>query len=245
MRAGLRWSAAFAGLYLLMLLLTLPPAQLLRFVPAPVRPERATGTLWHGTAEGLRLGRAAIQRLAWRWRPAALLRGRLEYRLFFQTAAGGGELRAGRPLLGTPYVADVRARFGAGELAGWLGLPGGLGGMLDLDLAEARFQAGRPVAVRGEITWKPARLLQPVALDLGGIYLQLTTPRPAHIQGQLQDTGGPLEIRARLHLDDGAYRIDGQLRPRPQAPADLVQNLGLLGAADAQGRYRLHYAGRL
>jgi hypothetical protein len=67
------------------------------------------------------------------------------------------------------------------------------------------------------------------------------------IEGRLADTGGPLEVLGRLALArDRNYELEGLVRARPEADADLVRGLEFMtGEPDASGRRPFNLSGSL
>jgi hypothetical protein len=78
-----------------------------------------------------------------------------------------------------------------------------------------------------------------VRIDLNGRGVELTGP--------VRNAGGDVEINGRVVLTaSGATNLDATLRPRnaDRERAQLVTAaLSTLGAADAQGGYRVHWTG--
>lgn len=246
-KALLRWALPAGAVFLMFLVLTLPARHVLGWLGGgQFAAQGIDGTPWRGRVQRLAVRQTALGPVVWQLRPLRLLTGRLEYRLFVQSGAGGGELRAGRALFGAPYVREAQLSLPAADLARQLRLTlVGLGGDFLLDLDTLRLSGGWPGELAGELRWQGARLTQPQRLDLGDLRLRLEL-RGGDIVGILGDDGGPLELGGELTLtQDRGYRLDALLKPRAAAAPQLRQSLGLLGNPDAQGRYRLQYSGTL
>ena len=250
MRFPRTWLMLGGGAYALFLVATIPAEMALGMVRNRMPDLAATGvegTVWRGRAQALHAAALDIGPVAWSFRPLALPMLRLEYDAFFQAPGGGGELRLGRGLFGDPAIRALRASFDAGTVQQWLRLPGvALAGRFETDIDRLVPGEGRvPAAVEGRITWMDARVTRPVDLALGALELVLETEEQ-QILGRLGDKGGPLEVSGELFLTPGgSYRIEGRLKPRPEAGAGLRDALALLGSPDRDGRYRFSYAGRL
>ncbi len=246
-RTSLRTTVMATGLFLFFLLLTLPARHVWGWFGAgQLAVQDVEGTLWQGRIARLVHPTFSTGPLAWRLRPQALLLGRIEYQLFMQSGTGGGELRAGRGLLAGVYVVDAHVTLPAAELAQRLRLKLlSLGGDLQLDLDELRLSDAGVSALQGNMIWRDAQLIQPNALALGHLQMQLGL-REGQVVGTLSDQGGPLELTGELLIGaDKRYQLNAYLKPRVDADASLREALGLLGAPDAQKRYRLQYSGEL
>lgn len=245
--AVLRWMLPAGVLFVIFLVLTLPARHVLGWLGGGlVAVQDVEGTPWRGRVQRLAVQQTLVGPVVWQLRPQQLLTGRLEYRLFVQSGAGGGELRAGRGLFGVPYVREAQLSLPAADLARQLRLNlVGLGGDFLVDIDTLRLSGGWPGELAGELRWQGARLVQPQRIDLGELRMQLEL-RGGNVVGILGDGGGPLELGGEITLGpDRKYRLDALLKPRAQADPQLRQSLGLLGNPDAQGRYRLQYSGAL
>lgn len=232
-----------AVVFLGVLVGTLPAALMARLVPQRVALSEVSGTLWDGAAT-VRLDGVLLGAGEWRLSPWSLIVGRA--------------------------VADVALRHPDGRLAGRLTLH--VNGTLDatalaFDLPlttlhpaptaptwrgriagtvrDARLERGWPVTLDGQFTL--SHLTAPGSGDdLGAFRLQFE-PRdatPTALLGRLEDTGGPVAVRAQLRLaHDRTYRLDGDVTPRAGAPEGLVRAIGFLGTPGPDGRRPLAVTG--
>ncbi|MDP8985930.1 MAG: type II secretion system protein N [Pseudomonadota bacterium] len=230
---------------LAVIIIALPASMLKRYLPAGVNAQDFSGTVWHGsvgtiTANGVNLG--AVE---WHLHPGALLHLTLPADLRW---VKGGFVADGKAEVTRRDVTlhDVRGAGPIEDLAD-LGLPAGWHGMASFTLGELK------------ATWTPARLVTAIGdvsvsnlmsremaggTDLGGYTLHLAngaiTP-DTDASAELRDTGGPLEVRATLHLsaDGGTVMLSGTVKERPDAPPALraeMEKLEQLQVRDAQGR---------
>lgn len=238
---------AALALWLIFLLVTLPAQHMLGwFGGERLAAQGVDGSLWKGRAERLAVDGFAFGPVVWQLRPLALLTGRIEFHCFVQSGHGGGELRLGKNVFGTTGVRDVRLTLPAADIGRQLQLPlVTVDGDFLIDLDEVRPADGWIESLRGEVSWQAARVLQPAPVPLGTLTMQLEM-RDGRVVGVLGDEGGPLELSGEFGVDaNRTYQIDALLKPRADADQQVRQALGLLGAPDAQGRYRLRYSGRL
>lgn len=213
------------------------------FSARAVEGSAARGTLlgvnWHG---------ARIERLQWRWRPLALLAGRLEFKL--KTADPELQL-AGNAAFGPNRQLQLRALSGRLPV-GWLSkqatagkLP--LDGVAEVDLPALELNAaGRPLAAQGTVQLLnlQASLGQP--LKLGDYRLRLETKGSDGISGHVKDASAPLAVDAALSVaPDGRYRLNGHVALRETGNAALRQALSLLGPPGGDGRWALNFSGAL
>lgn len=239
---------AVLALWLIFLLITLPAQHLLGwFAGERIAAQGVDGNLWKGRAERLAVDGFAFGPLVWHLRPVALLVGRIEFQCFVQSGRGGGELRLGRSVFGATGVRDAHLTLPAALVGRQLRLPlVTLDGDFLIDLDELRPAGGWVESLRGQASWQAARVLQPNPVPLGTLTMQLDM-REGVVVGVLADAGGgPLELSGELSVDaKRTYQLDALLKPRADADQQVRQALGLLGAPDAQGRYRLRYSGQL
>lgn len=226
------------------MLVCLPVRALVGRLPAPVRCEEPSGTVWNGACGELRAGTYSLRGVSWRIHPAALLRMRLAADLDSQDPTlrghGGVELTRSGEVALKNLVASVPVQSSPGML------PVLVSGQLQLALASARIVGGRLAALQGKIVLQQLHVISPPA-DLGGFELQFAPqPEGAPMLGELRDLNGPLSVNGRLRLTNrGAYELEGTVAARAQASADITQALQLLGPPDAQGRRQFSLTGTL
>lgn len=229
-------------------IIALPASVLARYLPPGVRADDFSGSIWHGSAGTLAVNGRPAGAIEWRIHPASLLALTLAADVHwvkegFLTDAGIVVDRVGltaRDVQGGGPIEDL-ADFGVA--AGWHGTA-----RLALSELKLAFTEGPPdvVAAVGQID--VAHLASPqlaAGADLGGYALRLTagaiTP-DADPGAELNDTGGPLELRAVVHFSPKEHTglLSGTLKERAGAPEGLrrqLEQLGQLHARDAEGRF--------
>jgi general secretion pathway protein N len=228
---------AVAG-FLLALLATLPLRWLTPLLPQTLECATPTGTIWSGQCAALRFGSNALGTTSWSLRPSELLRGRLGADLSLQQP--GLSLRA-------IVAASATGALSARELSGdvQLGyafverLAPNLRGRLALDVSEVVVRQGWVRALRGDIVVTDLQQTYPQALTLGSYRIQFAAPPDStgRLVGQLQDTGGPLDVRGTLVLlAEPGYELTGTVATRADAPPTLADQIRFLGSPDAAGR---------
>lgn len=152
-----------------------------------------------------------------------------------------------RGLLGPLRLADLNAAGNVKSLLASLGQPAlPVEGQARLDFPLVRLDGGLPVEARGSaqlenLSWTLSR--EP--LPLGSFVADLDTTDKG-VTVDLTSGPGPLELSGSATLaPDRAYDLHLQLRPRPQAPAQLLTLVRSLGEPDAQGWFHLRRNGTL
>ena len=258
MTRRLVWLAPLVGVIALLLgLVALAPAATLwHWVapqPPPVQIERLSGTVLNGRLEGLsQQQRRFVERLAWQWRPSALLGAGWGYALDGQALGGALQGRVKATPWGSLVVNDLRAGGDVNPLLQAIGqgfLP--VNGRWSLDLLHASARKDWPTAVDGhlrlnQLTWALGR--NPIVL---GDFQAVLSHEPgddgkAVLLATLNSLEGPLEVEGTARqFYDRRHRVDLRLRPRADAPPLIRNLLSGLGQPDANGWYRLQQEGRM
>jgi hypothetical protein len=224
----------------------LPASVITHFLPAVVRAEDFSGTVWHGSAGRITVGAHDAGALEWRLHPAALLRLRIAADLHW--VKGGFVIDGTADLNRDTLVASNIQGGGPIEDLRDLGLAPGWHGTAKIEVKELRavFSSAAPLqAAMGDLTVSGLGSPQVAAdADLGGYVLHFAdsaiTP-DSDATAELKDTGGPLSVDAIIHFSAKERRgmLSGTVKERADAPAALrsqLDNLAQLHPRDAQGR---------
>ncbi|MGA2023559.1 MAG: type II secretion system protein N [Steroidobacteraceae bacterium] len=235
------------AIFAITVLSQLPAAVLPWLLPATLRCDAPSGTLWEGECTELRGGEWELADVHWTLHPAALLRAQLSADLVSADPRAAGRTRATLHLNGLLELERLDARVPL--QGGWSLLPSGWSGILELHVERASLRSGQLSALQGRVILRQLRSEQSPE-DFGSYELDVPAPAAAAsgpstpIVGQLRDIDGPLSVQGELRLSSqGAYELSGTLAPRGGASPELRQALQLLGPPDAQGRYPLSLAG--
>jgi hypothetical protein len=245
-RAARRWPLILISVIVLALasIFLLPASMVLRFLPATVRAEDFSGSLLHGAAGRLRVNGRDAGALEWQLHPAALLH--------FALAADIHWVKVGFVLDGS--VEAARNRFTAHAIHGGgpienltdLGVAPGWRGIATTSFEEISGDFTQLQSVVGKVEVSNLSSSSIAAgSDLGGYELQLpkgSVAADGSISATLADTGGPVQLRAEIHLSPATRTgmLSGTLKEGPDATADLRNQLGSLAqmhARDASGRF--------
>ncbi|MBI2319596.1 MAG: type II secretion system protein N [Betaproteobacteria bacterium] len=223
---------------------TLLDAGVQRASAGRLRIAEAQGTFWRGTGQieirdaGGRTGIA--KRLAWRFRPASLLRGLLDCDVEIDQAS--------KPFLVT--ISPVRIEIAHAEAtvpvtALGLGVPKlaplGLTGDLLLHVGKLSFStAGRP-SVQGDarLQWRSAGSTLTSLAPLGDYELQLVG-EGAQVRAALRTISGPLQLEGKGAWASGANPVfTATARVAPEHQQQLAPLLRLIALERSAGNFEL------
>jgi hypothetical protein len=223
--------------FALILIARFPAAWAVALLPPDLSCDAVEGTIWNGTCAGLMLHhQQLIGDLAWQLHPARLLAARLAAHVEltqqgdFANAdaelAPGGQLRA----------RDVHANVHLNP-ALIPQLPRGFGGTARAELALVEIKNGRLTDLRGTLEGHDLAQGSGAPTALGSYALSFAGESGGALVGALHDLGGPLAVTGTVRVTpEPGFVTEGTVAPRASASANLVQQLQMLGAPDAQGR---------
>ena len=233
------WIGALALLaFVLFLLARFPAAWAVGALPPGLSCDSIDGTLWSGTCGGLMLRhQQLLGDLAWQLKPARLLLGRLAAHAELTQAADfvnvDLEVSPGGHI-------DARNVHASVHLSPTLlpQLPPGLRGVARAELTHIEVTRGRLADLRGTIEAHDLAQTGGTTTELGNYALSFAgAGGGAAIVGELHDLGGPLDLHGSLRVTaDPGFVLEGTVAARPTASPNLVRQLQMLGAPDAQGR---------
>jgi hypothetical protein len=233
------WIGALALLaFALILLARFPAAWAVGALPAGLSCDTVDGTLWNGACGGLVLHhQQPLGDLTWQLKPARLLVGRLAAHVELTQAGDFVNADVEASIGGRLFARDVHASVHLNP-ALVPQLPAGLRGVVRADLARVEVTHGRLAALSGRIEAHDLAQTGATTVELGSYALAFTGAAPhAALAGELNDLGGPLALTGTLRVTpEPGFVVDGKVAARPTASANLVQQLQMLGAPDAQGR---------
>lgn len=249
-----RWSllALGFGVYLAVAVGSFPASLAYRwFGPEPLRLASIEGTIWNGRAAHGAVAGLPFADLRWQLHPAALLTGRISLTAESRIADGfaNASVEAAK---GRLELRDVRASLRLESVRSVLNL-GAVQGDLSVALDRLELSGGLPVVAEGRLTL--GNLVAPplfptpgvTSIPLGNYRAELTAGDQPGIVATVTDEGGPLELAGRVMLaPDRSFTLDALIRPRPEAPAVLVEGLELVtGEPNATGHRKFVQQGTL
>lgn len=246
-----RWLIPLAVVIFLCTLILRAPAA---YVASWVMPANNTvklygiqGTLSQGQVAAVRYDkRPVLNHLHWTLQPWKLLLGRIALDL----NGGTGDPRIHGTLQLSPSTLRASDLMIEAQLktlltiAGYSFLP--FDGLLHLNIADLTASQTRVDAleatgtVRG-LRWK----LGTTPAKLGNFKIHAYHTDDGSIKATLASTSGPLQLSGQATLDaTGHYALDLALKPRPDAPKNVVDLLRPLGRPDTTGTYHIHLHGQ-
>jgi len=216
----------------------LPASVIIRVLPRDVRAEELSGTIWHGVAGKLVVDGLDAGALEWRLHPLGLLHGALDVdvhwvKLGMRIDAVASIDRAGltaSAVRGGGPVADLRN----------LGVPRAWRGTADIALSKLTTDFSRIGTIVGDAKFADVASDEIAGgADLGG-YLVRFGGAAGGLTAMIEDTGGPLRVRATVSIDQARRRglLSGTLAARPDAPQGVqaaVDDIARVRGRDAQG----------
>lgn len=226
--------------FLLFALITLPASLLLHFTKdSGITAAGLEGTVWKGRAQVVQVEGVNLGALEWDLHALALLAARLQADVRLARTDGFAQTQIALRSSRSVAFSDLTASLPLSALAGFA--PSGWSGTVNLKFTHLVLVEGWPSQAEGT-----AEILNVSSASgrspLSGSY-KITFPAPDTagkqdvLVGALSDLGGPLQIAGTLELrPERGYLLQGLVAPRPDAPKDIVNQLQILGAPDAQGR---------
>lgn len=247
-----RLVAAGSVTFLAFLIAEFPASVAVRWVaPASVRLSGVSGSLWRGAASGADLGGLRLGATQWSLSPLSLFLGRLGGEIV--TTVGGGKA-SGTVSVG--FSGDVRCtdcKF-EGSIAGLRPLiPAikALDGTISLEATTLEIRKNWATRAVGSAKLANVPLLAPGQAQADGPVASFEAtvaadpvPDSGLIEASIHDTGGPLELTARLSVKPpGTFEFSGRARARAGAPPVIVNALAALGPKGSDGRTELALSG--
>lgn len=214
------------------------------FAPETVRLSGISGTVWSGSAAEGTFGTFYAGNLGWRFRPAALLTGKIGYAVTADPAGGSFASDVGIAAGGSLHLTELRARLPLAAL-GNAAAAAGADGRIDLQFDTLVLDDGWPVRAAGAADLRG--LVVPVlsSAPLGDYHAVFETADDL-VTGRFEDASGVLDLAGTLELRaDRTYVLSGRVRATNTAPPGLVQQLRFLGQPDADGMRSFRFEGEL
>ena len=237
MRQRILLAVVGAAVFVAVGIATLPASLVVGRLPPDLSLTGVGGSVWHGGADSVRVRAVELGALRWDVDLQALLHGRLEYTVDLQRTDGYLRGRIGATPGGTLLAHDLQLALPVGALSPASGANGWRGNLTGT-VRTARVEAGWPTMLVG--SFEVAHLLPPgSALEVGSYTFEFApgAGTPAKLIGLVREHEAPLMVRAQLAVTrERSYVLEGEVTPRPQAPAEVVRAIAFLGAPDAAGR---------
>jgi general secretion pathway protein N len=212
--------------------------------PPDVALQGIAGSIWNGRAHEASAGGVYLTDVRWRFRPLAVVRGRIEYTVSAAPIGGFIEadvsMQAGR----TTGFENVAASLPVAALGPFIEVAG-LDGEIDLEMDRLLIRDGVPVDANGTITLS-SLVIRPLASMALGDYRASVETVDGILRGDVEDVSGVLDVTGTFELrPDGSYVFTSLVGTRAGAPQEIDRQLQFLGAADAEGRRSVRFEGEL
>jgi hypothetical protein len=222
------------------------------FAPRELTLTGVEGTLWTGRAAAGTVGGLSLRDVNWDIHVLRLLIGRLSAEVKAQLSDGGLSANVTITPGGRLALTGVRASTSLPTLKGVLPVSG-TQGRADVSLSRLELDDGRLVEVVGELKLADLEITPLMStgprrlVPIGNYTVQFLDSSGKGVNATFRDTGGPLEVTGTLVMDNArAYTLDGMVKPRSDAPQELINGLAVLTQdPDAAGRRRLTLTGSL
>lgn len=239
MKRGI-WIGILATLaFVAILVVRLPASWLSGFLPANVSCVEIGGTLWNGSCSGLVAQGTKYGDVAWQLRAAPLLRAHVAGHVDVQHPTGTLSTDVDATTGGDIEMHDLVADL-AIDPSNMTQVPPDLRGRVHAQLARLRLEKKMVAAVEGQVDLLELRRLESQPAALGDYTLHFPSkrspPRNGEIVGDFDSVSGPWQIEAVLRLTkQPGLVLEGRIAVGAEAPPEIVEELGQLGPADAQG----------
>ncbi|MBA2410612.1 MAG: type II secretion system protein N [Gammaproteobacteria bacterium] len=231
--------------FIVSLIVTAPAHLAGEYLPPHIQASNLQGTVWQGQASQLRIRGFYLGQVDWELRPHALLLGRIQADVSIDRVdlQAHGNIARG---LSAYHVFDAHLE-GAEQLLAPIASNYGVtvDGPIEADIDKLAFNDAGPQAADGLIVWRDARLVNPSALSLGDVNINLAQEDDI-ATAQLRNTGEALNLNGDAQLRPGwAYDARLQIAPTPATPKQVRDTLPFLGQPDARGKVTLTRQGTL
>lgn len=239
MKRGI-WIGILATLaFVAILIARLPASWLSGFMPAGVSCVEIGGTLWNGSCSGLVANGTSFGDLAWQLRAAPLLRAHLAGHVDLQHPTGTLSTDVDASRSGVVEMHDLIADITI-DPSNLTQVPPDLRGRVHAQLARLRLEKKTIAGIEGQIDLMDLRRLESKPAALGDYTLRFPSKRSpgksGETVGDFDSVSAPWQIEAVLRLtNQPGLVLEGRIAVGSEAPPEIVEELGQLGPADAQG----------
>ena len=235
-----------ACITLLVGLVVLFPARVAyQWLPAPaLNLAGISGSVWNGQASQMQSGSLYLQDLRWRIKPLSLFVGQLRYQIEASPASGFIDGQVSLGLGGTVTASDLRGSMSLQPFGALVGIRG-LSGTINGEFVRLVIENGLPVAANGQ--FEILNLIAPNIhrASIGGYRAEFFTQETG-VVASIEDTDGLIDVAGSLQVSaDRTYKFVAQLAPKNNTPANVRQQLQLLGSANERGQHELRLEGQL
>lgn len=235
-----------AALTLIVGLMLLFPARVAYRWAAPtqIAVSGIHGTVWRGTAEAIASNGVYLRDVSWRMKPLRLITGKAVYRVKASPASGFVEGDLGWTVGGSIVVSDLAASLPLDALAGALNITG-LRGEASLEVERLKVREGLPIIAEGTLQLNNLVVPRISRDSIGGYRAEFFT-QDSGVTASIEDTDAVVDLAGSLQVhEDRSYQFLGQVVETPETPANLKQQMKVLGSPNDRGQRELRLEGSL
>jgi general secretion pathway protein N len=212
--------------------------------PSGVALQGISGSVWNGQAREASAGGLYLADVRWRFRPFAILAGRIEYAVSAAPVAGFIEADVSILAGGTTGLENVAASLPIAALGPFIEVTG-LDGEVHLEIDRLLLRGGLPIDADGRVALS-GLIIRPLAPSVLGDFQASVATADGVVRGTVEDLSGVLDVTGAVELrPDRSYSFTGLIATRPGAPHEVDRQLQYLGSADAEGRRSFRLEGQL
>ena len=238
--------------YLVFLITSIPAPQGIQWIQnffpqQQVQISQPKGTIWSGSADRITVYQTQMDNVHWEIHPLTLFTGRLKLSIGINDSEYKASATLGFNTQGLVSVENLNGDIPANILSQ---LPYAKNvspsGSLTLEIDAIHFSDTQlPTEADGEIIWHSAGLNSPFSLNIGTLLIKLES-QDKGIQIHIKDQDAQIRVDTTIVLrEDGNYKIQGELTPKPNTNQNLISTLTLLGKKDLRGIIHVNYSGML
>ena len=168
----------------------------------------------------------------------------MRYQIEGTPAAGFIDGQVSLNLKGAVTASDLRGSMSLRPFEQLFGIRG-LNGTINWEFERLVIENGLPTGANG--VFEVFNLIAPNIhrASIGGYRAEFFT-QDTGVVASVEDTDGIIDVAGSLQLGpDGTYKFVAQLAPKNNTPANVRQQLQLLGSANERGQHELRLEGQL
>lgn len=240
--------------YLIALVIQIPIRQVLAWIeplPEKIQVYGPQGTIFSAQAALIQKDELRFEQFSWKFRPELLFTGKIAGDVSFHNSdETRGAAQINYPIFGAPHLTNTRLRFPVKTIESYFSpMPINLNGWVSVELD---YLAGiDKLNIVGQTRIENLIFTGTTTTPFGDFLIVWTTNpdaenNPGTILGKITDQNGPLQLNAEINIDHaGAWRFNGTIIPRENAPQEITQMLIFLGQPDPEGKYSVSWDGQL
>ena len=202
------------------------------------------GTVWRGGADAVASNGVYLRDLTWTMKPLRLITGKAVYRVKASPVSGFVEGDVGLGFGGSVVVSDLAASLPLSALAGALNIRG-LRGEASLEVERLKLRDGVPVVADGTVQLNNLVVPRISRDSIGGYRVEFFT-QDSGVSASVEDTDDVVDLAGSLQVhEDRSFQFLGQVIATPATPANLQQQMKMLGPANERGQRELRLEGSL